>query len=47
MNDSGKISGNLTKKILNDKENFEVILIGLDGGIKLQQTEILTKEEIF
>ncbi|MDZ7614283.1 MAG: DUF4174 domain-containing protein [Flavobacteriaceae bacterium] len=47
LNDSGKISGKLTEDILNEKENFEVILIGLDGGIKLQQTEILMKEDLF
>ena len=47
LNNSGKISKNLTEKILNEKENFEVILIGLDGGIKLRQTEILIKEDLF
>ena len=46
-NDSGKISKKLNHKILNEKEDFEIILIGLDGGIKLQQTEILTKEALF
>ena len=33
--------------VLNEKEDFEVILIGLDGGIKLQRTKILTKEDLF
>ena len=47
LNNSGKISGQLTEKILNKKENFEVILVGLDGGLKLQQTEILIKEDLF
>ena len=47
LNNSGKISRKLTDNILNEKENFEVILIGLDGGIKLQQTEILMKEDLF
>ena len=47
LNNSGKISRKLTDTILNEKENFEVILIGLDGGIKLQQTEILMKEDLF
>ena len=47
LNDSGKIAGKSIGKILNDKENFEVILIGLDGGIKLRQTEVLTKEDLF
>ena len=45
--DSGKIQGKQIGKILNDKEDFEVILIGLDGGIKLQQTEVLKKEALF
>jgi len=47
LNDSGKTAGKPIGKSLNDKENFEVILIGLDGGIKLQQTDILTKEALF
>ena len=45
--DSGKIQGKQIGKSLNDKDNFEVILIGLDGGIKLQQTKVLTKEALF
>jgi len=47
LNDSGKITGKPIGMTLNDKENFEVILIGLDGGIKLQQTAVLTKEALF
>jgi hypothetical protein len=47
LNDSGKITGKPIGKDFNDKENFEVILIGLDGGIKLRQTEVLTKEALF
>ena len=47
LNSSGKISGKLAENILDAKENFEVILIGLDGGIKIQQTKILTKEHLF
>jgi len=45
--DSGKIAGKPIGMILNEKENFEVILIGLDGGIKLRQTEVLRKEDLF
>lgn len=45
-NDSGKVSGKLAE-IFNPKEDFEVLLIGLDGGIKLRQTDILTKEKLF
>lgn len=47
LNNSGKISRKITTTILNENENFEVILIGLDGGIKLQQTEILIKKDLF
>ena len=47
LNTSGKINGNSIGETLNDKENFEVILIGLDGGIKLRQTDVLTKEALF
>lgn len=47
LNKSGKISGKLSETILSEKENFEVVLIGLDGGIKLRQTEILIKEDLF
>ena len=47
LNDSGKITGKPIGKTLNDKENFEVILIGLDGGIKLWQTDVLSKEALF
>lgn len=28
-------------------KDFEIVLIGLDGGVKLRQTEILTKEKLF
>ncbi|AXG71683.1 hypothetical protein KORDIASMS9_03940 [Kordia sp. SMS9] len=41
-----KVSGQLAR-ILDKDELFEVILIGLDGGIKLQQTKVLTKKELF
>jgi hypothetical protein len=47
LNTSGKIAGKSIGKTLNDKENFEVILIGLDGGIKLWQTEVLRKDALF
>ncbi|MBC8756254.1 DUF4174 domain-containing protein [Kordia sp. YSTF-M3] len=46
LNTSGKISEKL-KNSLNPKEDFEVFLIGLDSGIKLQQTEVLTKIDLF
>ena len=28
-------------------ENFKCILIGLDGGVKIEQNELLTKKELF
>lgn len=47
LNHSGKIAKKLGLEILNKNAIFEVILIGLDGEIKLQQTEILIKEALF
>ena len=47
FNDSGKVSQDVTEDILDKEENFEIILIGLDGGVKLRQSEILKKEELF
>ena len=47
LTDSGKIEGKSIEKILQDKENFEVILIGLDGGVKLRQAEVLNKEDLY
>jgi hypothetical protein len=44
---SGKISTKMKYNLLDEKENFEVILIGLDGNIKLQKNEIITKEILF
>lgn len=35
------------RNILDGKNRFKVILIGLDGGNKLEQTTILKKEELF
>ncbi len=32
---------------INTDRDFSVTLIGLDGGIKLQQSEVLTTEELF
>jgi len=46
-NSSGKVSKEMKNKIFNVNENFEVILIGLDGNIKLQKNEIITKENLF
>ncbi len=32
---------------LNEKDEFEVILIGLDGGVKLRQNVLLTLEKLY
>ena len=47
LNNTGNVSEKLAQSMLNDTEVFEVLLIGLDGHVKLQQTEILTKEALF
>lgn len=46
LDNKGKVSEKV-KNILNPKADFEVLLIGLDGGIKLQQTTVLTKKALF
>jgi len=45
--ESGKIAGKAIGTSLDERTNFQVILIGLDGGIKLRQSAILRKEELF
>ena len=42
-----KSSTELYKKYKAEKSNFRVILIGLDGGEKLEQTEVLSVEKLF
>lgn len=44
---SDKLSASFANDLLNEQNGFEVILIGLDGGVKLRQTELLTKEQLF
>lgn len=34
-------------KLKRTSKNFEIILIGLDGGVKLRQTELLSLEKLF
>jgi septum formation topological specificity factor MinE len=41
------ISSDLFKDYKQTDSPFEVLLIGLDGGIKLSKDEVLTKEELF
>lgn len=45
--ESGDISNHLSEVLLSKKNPFEIILIGLDGGIKLKRTELVKKEELF
>ena len=47
LNTSGKTSQVLSSKVFNENLNFEVILVGLDGSIKLQQIEVIKKEALF
>lgn len=42
-----KDSGKLYEDFKETGADFEVLLIGLDGGIKLRQTELLTCEALF
>lgn len=35
------------KKLNHSSSKFEVLLIGLDGGVKLRKTDLLTTEELF
>ena len=44
---SGKVSESISKNILDQNNDFEVILIGLDGGIKLRENQTLLKQDLF
>lgn len=44
---SGQVSDSISDNILNQSNDFEVILIGLDGGIKLRRSTILLKKDLF
>ena len=37
----------LFDQVKKNRSNFEVILIGLDGGVKLRQTKYLTAKKLF
>lgn len=43
----GEVSNQMNLNILNKKIPFEIILIGLDGGIKLRKSDMIRKEELF
>ncbi len=40
-------SSKLFKRYADDQSDFKVILIGLDGSIKLQQNDLLTTDKLF
>lgn len=42
-----EISGEIYKKVKETSSDFEVVLIGLDGGIKLRRKELLKCHELF
>lgn len=44
---SGWQDSNLYQKMKRSKDGFEVVLIGLDGGVKLRQKDILETEKLF
>ena len=44
---SGEVSNKINENILNKNIPFEIILIGLDGGIKLKKSDMIRKEELF
>lgn len=46
-NNNWKKSTDLYSQFNKGKKDFEVILIGLDGGIKLRQDELLTCQKLF
>ncbi|QYA25062.1 DUF4174 domain-containing protein [Gramella sp. MT6] len=45
--ESGWKDSNLYQKMKKSGESFEVILIGLDGGVKLRQNEVLETKKLF
>lgn len=40
-------SGILYSEYKKSEESFEILLIGLDGGVKLRQSEFLSNEDLF
>jgi len=45
--EEGKVSQYVNQKVINPENKYELILIGLDGGIKLRKTEFVSASEIF
>ncbi len=44
---SGKVSKKIATRLLSQDKSFQVVLIGLDGGVKLKQSKVLTKQDLF
>ena len=42
-----QVSKKFAEEFFRDENKFEIILIGLDGGLKLRQTEVISKESLF
>lgn len=40
-------SNSIFKKYVHNKEKFKILLMGLDGGIKLEQNKVLSLEKLF
>ena len=47
FNSNWESSTKLFEKYINKKDAFKILLIGLDGGIKLEQTKVLSAEKLF
>ena len=47
LDHSGKTSKQLSQNIFEETEDFEIILIGLDGQIKIRQNLVISKDVIF
>jgi hypothetical protein len=45
--ESYKLLNSSSKKYVSTKDGLQILLIGLDGGIKLKQNSILTAEKLF
>jgi hypothetical protein len=46
-NNSWKDLKSRNNDIIDDTNDFEVVLIGLDGGVKIKKREVLRKEELY
>lgn len=40
-------SGSLNEQYRENNRDFEILLVGLDGGIKIRQDEVMTIEQLF